>query len=70
MDIDHTKVYVTKQVGDRIECYNRRYVHLGTTGVGILIIMGANHKVTSEWPGWTGGLSGVPGMTWWWDTYE
>lgn len=70
MEIDHSKVYVTKQIGDRVECYNRAYTHIGTAGVEMLATMAAHHKVISEWSDWTGGLTNEQGVSLWWDTYE
>ena len=70
MDIDHSKIYVTKQIEAKVECYDRTYDLIATTGLDILGKMHENHKVIQTWTDWTGGKTPEPGVTLWWDTYE
>jgi len=68
---DIHKIYCTKQVGSKVECYNRGYTHIGTFSADeILASLREHHKIIDTWDDWTGGISDIPGNTLWWDTDE
>ena len=62
-------IYCTKQIADKVECYNRQYAHIGTFPVDLILPrLQTSYKIIDRWVDWTGGLSKIPGKTFWWST--
>lgn len=68
--MDKSKVYMTKQIGERVECYDRTYCLLGVVDSSFLSEMEVKYNIINTWKGYTGGNSVEPGNALWWKTYE